>query len=100
MVGGCIQGHNRHPETRAHSHEDSLYGWICVIDPTLPVYDASGGPSWVLRHELAHVLAGHHGHTRTWARIYADLGGIELPPGLLERGDRSDSWVRTRSRHL
>lgn len=96
-VGGCVQGHNRYPATLAHAHEDSLYGWICVIDPSLPLYDHLGGPSWVLLHELAHVLAGHHGHTRTWARIYAGLGGIELPPGLLEKGDPPPTDGRYRS---
>lgn len=69
---GCVVTGLALPDP-AHAHVRGEYrGWICLADPAL----AADTP--LVLHEVAHLLAGHRGHTRTWMRIYAELGGPAL----------------------
>ena len=80
VLGGCKSGRPFPLGQLAHTHTGA---WICVAPLTLTLpadLDAledtvvASRPGWVLRHEIAHLLTGHHGHTRVWTMTYTLLG--------------------------
>ena len=77
FVGGCVErGDGSSFRRQAHAHTsktDPFQGWVCVRSPKR-LRTASGKPSMVMLHELAHILTGH-GHDDTWRRKVRELGG-------------------------
>lgn len=78
FAGGCIErGVGSSFRAMAHTHrpDDGLVaGWICVRSPRRLLTPA-GRPSRLLRHEVAHVLAGAGGHgTMAFIRALAAVG--------------------------
>jgi hypothetical protein len=77
-LGGCRDGKLTGDHQYPHTHPDR---WICIPFPEqIPldaIYDPAvpARPGWLLRHEIAHILAGAHGHTRVWEQTYLMLGG-------------------------
>ena len=63
-IGVCVR--TALPPLVAHAHTRGPYrGWICILP---------GSSDMVLDHELAHIAAGHGGHTRAWAEIMESWG--------------------------
>lgn len=79
FVGGCVErgvGSSFRARAHAHSRAGHHQGWICVRSRHR-IYTASGGPSQLMLHELAHLLTGQ-GHTDKW-RAAARALGYRLP---------------------
>lgn len=80
FVGGCVErGVGSSFRAQAHAHDDpgdEYAGWICVRSARR-LYTTAGGPSQLMLHELAHLLApgGHHDAWRAAARAL----GYRLP---------------------
>lgn len=78
FVGGCVErGVGSSFRARAHAHWAGDHaGWICVRSYRR-LYTDSGGPSQLMLHELAHLIApgGHHDKWRAAARAL----GYRLP---------------------
>jgi len=73
---GCVSAEDplewRDVEAHAHVHEDDQWrGWICIAGSILT---ASGNPSHLLLHEVAHCIRGGTSHDAKWRRIVTDLG--------------------------
>lgn len=80
FVGGCVErgpGSSFRRQAHAHAHPTSArWGWVCVRS-WRRLLTASGAPSQLLLHELAHVITGQ-GHTDRW-RAEARALGYRLP---------------------
>jgi hypothetical protein len=106
VLGGCRNGRPLPAGWWAHTHTG---GFICVREPRYLPVDAihdplvPSRPGWVLRHEIAHVLADHHGHTEIWRSIYTLLGGgPDLRHWLEAAGSRrmsTTTWSRRPMHH-
>jgi len=75
FVGGCVErGIGSRFRHQAHAHTGGLDfpGWVCVLSRRR-LFTASGGPSQLMLHELAHVLTGH-GHDDVWRAKCREVG--------------------------
>ena len=88
FVGGCVaRGIGSSFHAMAHTHDgrnggDPFVGWICVRS-TKRVLTASGQPTRILLHEVAHVLAPKASH-----------GSAAFVKALAAVGIRTDSYSR------
>jgi len=81
FVGGCIdRGDGSSFRAKAHAHccpDDPLeqnQGWICVRS-VKRLRMATGRPSMLMLHELAHILAREAWHNDKWRSKVRELGG-------------------------
>ena len=75
---GCVTGETPllWREIDAHAHntiEDEWFGWVCVADP-YNVITASGQPTVLLKHEIAHILCKNSGHDKKWRLVLTNMG--------------------------
>jgi hypothetical protein len=77
FVGGCVErGDGSSFRAMAHAHYvngKASDNWICVRSPKR-LYNATGGASELMKHELAHILT-NKGHTDPWRSKLKELGG-------------------------
>jgi hypothetical protein len=82
FVGGCIErgvGSRFRRKAHAHNHHgDRYFGWVCVLSAKR-LFTASGGPSQLMLHEVAHLLVPDQGHTDRW-RAQARAIGYRVQP--------------------
>jgi hypothetical protein len=80
FVGGCVErGDGSSFRARAHAHnmnrtkgQREYFGWICLRSPRR-LRTASGNPSRIMIHELAHVLTPNHWHDDAWRKKMREL---------------------------
>lgn len=76
-IGGCVSAHG-FGDTFAHSHVRRKglepWGWVCFRFPGY-ITDATGEPSWILKHELAHIMTDEE-HTVAWGAALEAMGGF------------------------
>lgn len=76
FVGGCVErGDGSSFRRKAHAHcskNDPHRGTICVRSPKR-LFTPSGKPSYLMWHELAHILTGH-GHDIVFVRQMRKFG--------------------------
>lgn len=80
FIGGCVErGDGSSFRAKAHAHFAGDYkGWICLRSAKR-LYTATGVPSNLMLHELAHVLT-NKGHVQEWADTARKLG-CKIPKG-------------------
>ena len=87
FVGGCVErGDGSSFRRKAHAHtskDDIHYGMICVRS-SKRLYTPSGKPSYLMRHELAHIITGH-GHDIIFIRKMREFGFPNM--------DSNDRWA-------
>ena len=80
FVGGCVErGDGSSFRRKAHAHcnkTDPHKGTICVRSAKR-LYTPSGKPSYLMYHELAHILTGH-GHDIVFIRKMLEFGFRKL----------------------
>ena len=87
FVGGCVErGDGSSFRRKAHAHtskDDIHYGMICVRS-SKRLYTPSGKPSYLMWHELAHIITGH-GHDIIFIRKMREFGFPNM--------DSNDRWA-------
>lgn len=91
FVGGCVErGDGSSFRRKAHAHtrnDDPHRGTICVRSPKR-LYTPSAKPSYLMWHELAHILTGH-GHDIVFVRQMRKFG--------FKRLDKADRYACRRA---
>ena len=78
---GCVTGQSplEWVGIYAHSHNnlnDEWFGWICIADPS-NVITATGNPTAILKHEIAHLYCPNEHHSKKWKATVTLLGAPE-----------------------